>query len=188
MTSKDLITILANYPPDAEVSVIDVTPDHHHMEPASVVDERTADACPPGYDRTAILVEARELPFDGGAFRRGALEQLFDGASTGLEDPKPERCSHDKKPGQFCFACEYIKMPASMKFAATMLMSHERTRPLVDEAAHKFIEAMNGDWPDSDEELRRAWESCAEAAETAGIGEDAERAFKWIMQSRYDAS
>ena len=76
MTVRDLITRLAAYPPDATVVNVHDAMSH---EPR-IIDSNGGNA------HTFLLVGAKPLKHGDNPYRRGALEQLFDGCSTGIED------------------------------------------------------------------------------------------------------
>jgi hypothetical protein len=87
MTVRELITKLADYPPDAEVHIAD---NMGELEDAflPIVDNSTPKSarCPNKDDMhwadcSHIFIGA--VRTNDNAFRRGALEQLFDGCSTG---------------------------------------------------------------------------------------------------------
>ena len=89
MTVRQLITLLSNYPPDAKVDIIDGVPDgedgFEYRRISCVGSDEQVMSVVPGTAASGLVVDESQLEFDGGAFRRGALEQLFDGASTGLD-------------------------------------------------------------------------------------------------------
>lgn len=84
MTIRELITRLANYPPDAEVLLY--TGPTGYIE----LDENSVQHYNPDGDTNypdeplAGVIEVKGTTTDDNAYRRGALDQLFDEVSTGV--------------------------------------------------------------------------------------------------------
>lgn len=82
MKVRDLITLLADYPPNAEIHLIGLEEPWLADRSEYTLDE--AQALCEDCSGNMLLIDGRKT--DDNAYRRGALEQLFDEVSTGIKD------------------------------------------------------------------------------------------------------
>lgn len=72
MNVRELITILADYPPDAEITLVDMSTDFTEGN-VQIIDRYGG-----YYEQLVIIVDAKKR-IDDEFLRQGALDQLFDG-------------------------------------------------------------------------------------------------------------
>lgn len=141
MTIRELITKLAAYPPDAKIHLIGLEEPWLVDQSEYTLDEAQA-LCEDCSDNV-LFIDGRKT--DDNAYRRGALDQLFDEVSTGIP-------SHDE-----------LKVPSDAEIAKweaeggttdiedDVRQALEGPLNLLLETATAFVtNALLEDWPDSD--------------------------------------
>lgn len=137
MTVRELITKLANFPPDARASVGDERDGTIHPISDVTIESQFGE---PDIDGSLLII-VDESETDDNAYRRGALDQLFDEVSTGIAPCGATHAEVREAGGE----PEGLDLDAMVRTAI-----EDHLDLLLTEASAFVTSALLGDWPDPD--------------------------------------
>lgn len=141
MTVRQLVTLLAAYPPDAEVGIIVIGQDGFPLgaDILAVGSEQQVLSLP---GQSGVTIEDAPLEHGDNPYRRGALEQLFDSCSTGIDNTETLK--------ENATTIRVSRYDSLKRWSSMFTDFAEMTKMALDE--------LHGDWPPSDETLRQRLE------------------------------